>query len=220
MTKFQPQEDHYYFRSKDGVAFCEPCFSQSIVPEEYRPNMLITTKTMEEWKQVFADYAAEANVRPSVASGSTTKYLFPNPARLELKTPRKAQPFNQAGYSVDIPVELEEIKNQSDDWTPTDWWWDQEDSSALSSPSLLAFLQNVRSFLLRYDVWLQEPSELFSHCMDTVEGDLHRLKQHCDALQLSLGRPITLRDSEFPDVWSAIEFILSKEGSSEDLGDI
>jgi hypothetical protein len=53
-----------------------------------------------------------------------------------------------------------------------------------------------------------------------VEGDLHRLKQHCDALQLSLGRPITLRDSEFPDVWSAIEFILSEERSSEDLGDI
>jgi len=54
---------------------------------------------------------------------------------------------------------------------------------------LLIILHNVRSFLLRYDQWLQEPLETLARWMDTVADDLHHLKPHCDGLQKSLGRP-------------------------------
>lgn len=51
-----------------------------IITEEYCPSMLTTTtKTMEEWKQVFADYAAEANVRPLVIQALPLSTCFQIP---------------------------------------------------------------------------------------------------------------------------------------------
>jgi hypothetical protein len=80
------------------------------------------------------------------------------------------------------------------------------------------FLHNVRGFLLRYDQWLQEPLETLARWMDTVADDLHHLKPHCDGLQKSLGRPLSLMGSDLPDVWAALEFLSTDPRAHEDAG--
>jgi hypothetical protein len=88
--------------------------------------------------------------------------------------------------------------------------------------SLLAFLKLVRGFLMRYDMWLEEPLDILTKRFGTVEEDLHKLKHNCETLQLSLGRPLALMDNEFPDLWIAIEFLFASIKSievSEGMGD-
>jgi hypothetical protein len=193
------------------MAFCEPCLSQSLVPAEFRGNLTTTQKSIEEWKQVFADYILAAGGEETSATEAPTQYVFPDPGLLALKTPKKVQ--QQLGDRLlVVPIELDDIVNQDESW------WEEPEDEYLLPVSLLVFLRNVRGFLLRYDRWLQEPLETVARRMDTVANDLHRLKHHCDGLQKSLGRPLSLMGSDFPDVWAALEFLSADPRTVEDTG--
>jgi len=45
-----------------------------------------TTKTIEDWKQVFTNYLHDAQAQSETTQGST-KFLFPDPDKFALKTP-------------------------------------------------------------------------------------------------------------------------------------
>ncbi len=53
---------------------------------------------IEKWKQVLPDYIGSTD--PQGLPDSSTKYLFPNPYQLALKTqtPRKVQEFEREFY--------------------------------------------------------------------------------------------------------------------------
>lgn len=218
-TKFDPQGYYYYLRSNDAMAFCEPCLSRDLVPVEFQENIASAQKTIDEWKQLFTDYSLMAGSGGNPEDAGPTQYVFPDPGLLSLKTPKKVQQQLSERVLV-IPIELDDIVNQdeAEALTRAERWWDEPEDESLLPPSLLEFLRNVRGFLLRYDQWLREPIELLARRLDTASDDLHRLKQHCDGLQKSLGRPLSLMGSDFPDVWSALEFLSADPRSVDDAG--
>jgi hypothetical protein len=114
-TKFDPQVNHYYLCSNDTMAFYEPCLLQAWVPAEFRGNLVSTKKTIEEWKQVFSDYAILATGRKDISAlEGPMQYIYPNPGLLDLKPPKKVQ--QQLGDRlVFVPIELDNIVNQEED---------------------------------------------------------------------------------------------------------
>jgi hypothetical protein len=65
------------------MAFCSPCYSESLVPLAFCEGIHATTKMMEEWKTLFAGYAEIM----SEASGSND--IDQSHEQLFLKTPKK-----------------------------------------------------------------------------------------------------------------------------------
>jgi len=219
--KFEPKIGHFFLRCNDTTAFCEPCFSETLVPVDMRENFKTASKTIDEWKQIFTDYLHDVQTQTG-ASASSTKFLFPDPDRFALKTPRKVPFFEGEFPSVSIPSELEDIKLQSQKLAIEQFWWEEDDSTSLLPVSLFDFLKLLRGFLVKYETWLVEPLDVLTLRFDTVEGDLHKLKHHCEDLQLAIGRPITIEGDSFPDVWSALEYLSSfsnpSTGGVERLG--
>jgi hypothetical protein len=218
-VKFDPKADHFYLRSNDATAFCEPCFPVSIVPTELRDIFKTTPKTIEEWKIIFAEYLRE-NSGQFTQVDEATRYLFPDPEKFALKTPRKVPLFEGEFPAVVVPSELVDIKDQNCYLADEQYWWNEDDSTSLLPTPLFEFLKKLRSFLIKYDQWLVEPFDVMSLRFDTVEGDLHKLKHHCETLELAIGSPLSLQGSSFPDLWSAIEFASSLTTGSESVGNL
>jgi hypothetical protein len=172
-----------------------------------------TTKTIEDWKQVFTDYLHDAQVQSETTQGST-KFLFPDPDKFALKTPRKVPFFEGKFPSVVIPTELEAIKDQARLLAEEQYWWEEDESASLLPTPLFVFLKLLRGFPITYESWLVEPLDVLTLRFDTVEGDLHKLKHHCESLQLAIGRPLTIDGDAFPDVWSALEYVTSSANSA------
>jgi len=57
--------------------------------------------------------------------------------------------------------------------------------------------------------WWKTPLFDNSASMSMVKDDLYTLKQKCEHLHLMLGQPILLGGTDFPDVWSAVEYLNS-----------
>jgi hypothetical protein len=219
-AKFEPKLCHFYLRSNDMTAFCEPCFSESIVPDEFKANIRTTAKTVEEWKQLFTDYLHDADGQ-AVVDVEAARFLFPDPLKFGLKTPKKIPLFEGEFPAVTIPSELLEIKEQATVLPVDQYWWEEDDSTSILPSPLFSFMKLLRAFLIKYDVWLSEPFDALALRADTIEGDLHKLKQLCDTLQLSIGRSSPLEGNDFPDLWSALEFLSNGANSpSEDLSSL
>ena len=219
-SKFEPKLGHFYLRSNDTTAFCEPCFSEDLVPEELRGDICTTTKTIEEWKQLFTDYLHDAGNQSGQAAGAT-RFLFPDPEKFALKTPKKIPLFEGEFPAVTIPSELADIQAQARDLAAEQYWWEEDESTSILPTPLFTFMKLLRGFLVKYDQWLVEPFDVLTLRADTIEGDLHKLKQLCDTLQLSIGRSLSLEGNDFPDLWSALEFaVTSSNASLEDLSGI
>jgi hypothetical protein len=58
--KFEAKPGHFYLRSNDTTAFCEPCFPEYLVPIELQADFKTMSKTIEEWKQLFTNYLHDA----------------------------------------------------------------------------------------------------------------------------------------------------------------
>jgi hypothetical protein len=213
-AKFTPRPEHFYLGSNDVTAFCEPLFPMTLVPDDLRGEIQSDSKMIEEWKALFADFLQQAE-EEVLEEVSANRYLFPNPAKFQLKTPEKNPFFDQKFPAVTIPRELEAIRQQAEVLSDDQHWWDEDETASLLPTSLFTFLKHVRGFLIKYDKWLEEPLDILTLRFGTVEGDLHKLKLNCETLQLALGRPLSLNDNDFPDLWSAIEFLFASIKSTE-----
>lgn len=133
--------------------------------------------------------------------------MFPDLDKFALKTPKKIPFFEEEFPVVTIPSELKAIKDQARNLNQEPYWWEEDDFNSLLPTPLFLFLKHLCSFLMKYDQWLVEPLEVIALLVATVEGDLHKLKHHCETLELAIGRPLALEGNTFPDVWSALEFV-------------
>ncbi len=93
----------------------------------------------------------------------------------------------------------------------------KDDNESLLPAALLDFLRTLRALLMKFDQWAIEPHEIASSRLMVLEDDLHQLKHYMDSIHHSLGTPVTLQGTDFPDVWCALEF-LSQSASGQDFG--
>jgi hypothetical protein len=216
-TKFEPQLGHFYLRGNDLTASCKHRFDEAIVPEEFRRNIWTTVKTVEEWKQLFMDYLHDATNQGGQGLG-TTRFVFPDPEKFALKTPKKVPLFEGEFPAVTVPSELLDIKEQSRFLSENQYWWEEDDATSILPTPLFNFMKLLHSFLIKYDSWLVEPLDVLTLRADTIKGDLHKLKLNCDTLQLAIGRSLSLQGHDFPDIWSALEFVTTNSfGPNVDL---
>jgi hypothetical protein len=213
-TKFVPTQGHVYLHSNDTTAFCKPCFPERLIPMELHDNFKTAAKTIEEWKQLFTDFLHDAETQPGQDS-ETTRFLFPDLDKFALKTPKKIPFFEEEFPVVTIPSELEDIRDQALQLAQEQYWWEEDDLNSLLPTPLFFFLKQLHRFLLKYDKWLTEPLEAIALRVATVEGDLHKLKRHCETLELAIGRPLALEGNAFPDVWSTLEFLTGGKATPE-----
>jgi len=87
-AKFEPKVEHYYLRSNDITAFYEPCFPMSLIPDELRGEIHSDARSIEEWKVLFLEYIQQEEAGPA-DHATANRYLFPDPAKFALKTPKK-----------------------------------------------------------------------------------------------------------------------------------
>jgi hypothetical protein len=144
--KFKPEVGHYYLQGVDRTAYCEPTFNEAIISVEFKGSVGLSAKSIMEWKELFQAYTEQQGVP---ASG--VKFLD-GLKSIALKTPKKSQTnFPESFSDIIIPGELKAIANQVDDLPTQSHWWEDEGLADVLSSSLTVFLQDVRSFLLKYD---------------------------------------------------------------------
>jgi hypothetical protein len=78
------------------------------------------------------------------------------------------------------------------------------------------FLSHVNTFLCDFDHWWKTPLSEHYAAIGLIQVDLYTLKQKCEHLYLMLGQPLTILDTDFPVVWSAVEYLstVQKSGGS------
>jgi hypothetical protein len=202
-TKFMPVSGYYYLCGIDSTAYCEPSLSESIISPEYKGAVGVSAKTISEWKDLFKSYAEMA----PAAGGSNVSAGWKSVA---LKTPKKVRSSITDAYAdIIIPNKLKAIASQVDDLPTKSHWWEDEGLTDLLSSSLHTFLQDIRSFLLKYDLWLLKPHDLSAGRMDAIAEDLHQLKSFSDEISSKLGRSMLIQGQEFPDIWCGIDYLTS-----------
>lgn len=82
-NKFSPVEHHFYLWGIDSMAFCSPCYSESLVPLAFCEGIHSTTKTIEEWKALFAGYVE------IMSEASGVEDINQSHEQLFLKRPKK-----------------------------------------------------------------------------------------------------------------------------------
>jgi len=137
---------------------------------------------------------------------------------LYLKSPRKIDLDTETHPPVlPVPEEILRIIEQDRAGQENDGWWAEDDNESLLPATLLNFLRTLRALLMKFDQWAIEPHEIASSRLMVLEDDLHQLKHYTDSIHHSLGTPVTIQGTDFPDVWCALEF-LSQSASGQDFG--
>jgi hypothetical protein len=198
--KFIPSHRHYYLRGVDSTAYCEPTLSQDIVPEEFRGTIGLTAKSMTEWKDVFRAYAED------ISQGSPLQARLGLPS-IVLKTPKKDRNNGDSFANIIIPTELRAMANQVDDLPGSAFWWEDDGVLDVLPSSLVSFLQDLRSFLLKFDQWLLHPHDISTARMDIIADDFHQLRLFCQNLASQMGRSMLIQGQEFPDIWCGIDYL-------------
>jgi hypothetical protein len=169
-------------------------------------------RTNQEWKELFAHYE-DAN--------EVTYGIDRTVVKLLLKTPKKGRTEPDTDLTpVFVPNTLKDIAMQADILPSEYFWWTMDDDTSLLPGLLLQFLRDLRDFALVYEQWLIKPHEVTSSRLALVEDDLHQLKSFCDTISGNVGRPVSIQDMDFPDLWCAIEYIGSSLPSITSLADM
>jgi hypothetical protein len=206
--KFKPQLGHLYLRADIDTAFCQPCLPMALVPPEFVLGVLETKKTIQEWKEVWADWeqtAKDASANDAIQAEALTM----EESRIQLKTPLRRGRDDSLDPTFIVPElpELRVILNQQFTVLEEQSWWSAEGKPEGLDTSLWAFLVALRSLFLRFDQWSTEPMENFANNLSSVEEDLLRLKSAGDLLFSQVGKPVPLLNVEFPDIWCALEYL-------------
>jgi len=71
---------------------------------------------------------------------------------------------------------------------------------------VMELLKAVKDFMMDFDNWWKQPFTDSNIVLNSVQEDLHTIKQTCENFSLMLGKPVDIGDSSFPDAWSAISY--------------
>jgi hypothetical protein len=89
-------------------------------------------------------------------------------------------------------------------------------AQSLLSPGLIKFLKNINTFVADFDHWWKTPLSKNYALLALIKDDLLTLKQNCEHLHLMLGQPLMIGDTDFPNIWSALEYLstLPRQGAA------
>lgn len=204
-NKFKPDIGTFYPKGNKICAYCEPAFPKALVPPAKMSEILTSKHTIAEWAVIFKEFE-DAHAAFTGRDDIGVKASFDS--RVPLKTPakRSSNADDHNGFLYYTPIGLKAVLQQPDlgndilaDWV--------SNPPAFLPPELSTFIRGTRSFLLDYEEWWKRPiSEAFD-MLTTTKDDLYLLKQACERLLLSVGKPATIDGMDFPDIWTALEYI-------------
>jgi hypothetical protein len=82
-AKFTPPQNHFFLRGPDSMAYVIPSYPESVFPDDFIKYIRTITKTVGEWKALFAGYM-ELQADTPVGQG-----FSPVLERITLKTPKR-----------------------------------------------------------------------------------------------------------------------------------
>jgi len=195
--KFAPIEDTFYLKGNYTCAHTTPCLSALLVPPEELVVIQASKHTVDEWTNIFTRYSENL---PMVGVAVVHPELF---NKVALKTPAKStNPAMEADIMFYSPRGIRQILANAQD---SDLWVDLKHESIPTE--IMTFLQNVQTFLMDFDHWWKTPLSDNYSSIALIKDDLYTLKQKCVHLHLLVGQPLTIGGTDFPDLWSAFEFL-------------
>ncbi len=211
-SKFQPIPDTFYPRGNDTCAHCVPAFPTALVPNDQWDSIMTAKHTTTEWSVIFKRFKDES---PSANDGDKPSSAVDT--NILLKTPAKTKPtqdddlFSEFYYYTPSGIKtVQEAKSLGA------WWLD--DSLPLPA-DMVQFFKAVRSFMLDFEAWWKTPISDLSDVLNSTSDDLVTLKQSCETLHLMIGTPVNINNIDFPDLWSAIDYLGSTLSQQADLID-
>jgi hypothetical protein len=197
-AKFSPSLDTFYLKSNDTCAHTVPSLPARLVPADELAVIQASKHTVDEWTDIFTRYS-----EPRRLDGDEPVEPAELINKVVLKTPAKSSNYTaEEDIMVYLPRGIHQVIAQADDI---------EALLAVNQDSLPAeitsFLGNVLKFLLDFDHWWKTPLADTYSSVALIKEDLYTLKQRCEHLHLLAGKPMTISDTDFPDLWSALEFM-------------
>jgi hypothetical protein len=215
-SKFKPVPGSFYLRGNDTCAHTVPALPSTFVPPGRLADILASKHTIAEWTNIFTELT---NAPLDSSSGVRGLNLDPD-ITVSLKTP--ANPPStydpSTGFMFFSPSGLNLILNQVSDDEGRPSWLSNPPASIPSD--LLGFLRGVRSFLMDYEQWWKTPLADTYEATTMIKDDLYTLKQSCEKIQWLIGKPVTIYDMDFPDLWSGLEYVCTKQLPQQDLSNI
>jgi hypothetical protein len=205
-VKFAPVPNTFYLKGNETCAHTQPCLPGSLVPTEELAVIQASKHSVEEWTSIFTRYSdSKTN---DGRDGLQLSDLF---NKVNLKTP--AKPANGPSAETDIMVYSPKgIRQILADAKDNEEWLDSEQ---VNMPlEALKFLRHVNTFLADFDHWWKTPLSDNYSSIAAIKEDLYTLKQNCEHIHLMLGQPLTICDTDFPDLWSALEYLSSLRPST------
>jgi len=197
-AKFKPAIDTFYLKGNDTCAHTQPCLPASMVPPDKLAVIQAAKHSVGEWTSIFTRYA---DIQDKDVGKVQPTELF---NRVALKTP--AKPSTDSDASADIMVYSPRgIRQILADTTSNDGWWELKQEYI--PDEIMSFLRNVHVFLTDFDHWWKTPLSDNYASITLIKEDLYTLKQKCEHLHLLVGQPMTVCGMDFPDLWSALEYM-------------
>jgi hypothetical protein len=196
-VKFAPTVDTFYLKGNDTCAHTTPCLSALMVPPKELVVIQASKHTVDEWTNIFTRYSENH----SKVGGVVVQPDLYN--KVALKTPAKStNPSSEADIMYYSPRGIRQILAEAQD---SDLWLDLKHESIPNE--IMSFLRNVHTFLMDFDHWWKTPLSDNYASIALIKDDLYTLKQKCEHLHLLVGQPLTIGGMDFPDLWSALEFL-------------
>jgi hypothetical protein len=157
---------------------------------------------VDEWTDIFMRFS-----EPKALEGDESVEPIELFNKVILKTPAKSSNLSaEEDIMIYSPRGIRQVVAQAQD---------TEAVLALDQSSLpkevTSFLSNVLKFLLDFDHWWKTPLSDTYSSLALVKEDLYTLKQRCKHLHLLVGKPMTIANMDFPDLWSALEFMSTNQ---------
>jgi hypothetical protein len=203
--QFKPAIGTFYPKGNEICAYCEPAFPEALVPPTKISEILTLKHTITEWAVIFKEFEddhAAFTGRDDIGVKASFE------SRVHLKPPAKrlSNANDHNGFLYYTPSGLKSVLQQPDLGNDILADWISNPPTFLP-PELSTFIRGTRSFLLDYEQWWKRPfSEAFD-MLTTTKDDLYLLKQACERLLLSVGNPATIDGMDFPDIWTALDYI-------------
>jgi len=202
LTPFVPLSGTFYLRANEIIAFCSPCFPSDVVPLGDLELVKHSKRSIQKWAAMFKGFLVQdENHDPPVSSLRQLGFQTVVP----LKTPSK--PLGPMGildkfpYYTPAGVRALLVATETDDDD-----WENLVATQRLPRGVVDLLKAMKDFMMDFENWWKQPFTNSNAVLNSVQEDLHTLKQTCEALSLMLGKPVDIGDSSFPDAWSAISY--------------